>query len=283
MNCPVCQEASPGIKLIKDGTPILQCPHCAVAWWTPDADFEAKKTYDAAYFGGGSTDRGYDDYGQLESALLRTFRRRLKGLPLPDRNAELLDVGAAYSFAIRAARELGWEASGIEVSQAAVQASQAGGENRIAVASADAIPFRDGRFQVVTLWDVIEHLTDPNAALSEIARVLAPGGRLILTTGDVESALARLSGARWHLYTLPEHLYFFSRRSLQILLERNGFEIDQMTTEASFYTLGYLVERLRKSLLGTKGAGSGKWPGSNLEIPVNLFDIVRVTATRKSD
>lgn len=281
MSCPVCREARAAVKLVKDGTPILQCPACALAWWTPEEGFDPKDTYDASYFEGASSDRGYDDYGRLESSLLRTFRRRLQSLPESDRQGKLLDVGAAYSFAMRAAREMGWAACGIEVSHAAVRAAQRAGETRMAVASAEAIPFPDQSFQVATLWDVLEHIPDPTAAISDIARVLAPGGRLILTTGDVESWLARVSGPRWHLYTLPEHLYFFSRRSLEILLERNGFQIDQMTTEASFYTLGYLAERMRKTVLGQKQTAPANWPGSKFEIPVNLYDIVRVTATRK--
>ena len=281
MSCPVCQEASTGVKLVKNGTPILQCRACSLAWWIPEDGFDAKDTYDASYFGGASTERGYDDYAQLESSLMRTFRRRLESLPECDRKGGLLDVGAAYSFAMRAAREMGWEVSGIEVSRAAVQAAHAAGETQIAVASAEAIPFRDETFQVATLWDVLEHIPDPTAAISDVARVLAPGGRLILTTGDVESGLARISGPRWHLYTLPEHLYFFSRRSLEILLERNGFQVDSMTTEASFYTLGYLAERLRKTLFGQKRRATANWPGSKFEIPLNLYDIVRVTATRK--
>ena len=54
-----------------------------------------------------------------------------------------------------------------------------------------------------------------------------------------------------------------------------------MTTEASFYTLGYLAERLRKTLFGQKRRGPANWLGSKLEIPLNLYDIIRVTATRK--
>ena len=88
----------------------------------------------------------------------------------------------------------GWTVSGIEVSRAAVRAAYDAGETRLAVASAEAIPFPDETFQVATLWDVLEHIPDPTAAISDVARVLAPGGRLILTTGDVESWLARISG-----------------------------------------------------------------------------------------
>ncbi len=269
------------VKLIKDGIPILQCRACSLAWWVPGDDFDAKATYNASYFGGASTGHGYDDYGLLESSLRRTFRRRLSSLPQSEHEGTLLDIGAAYSFGMQAAREMGWRAVGIEISKAAAQAARTAGEQKIAVARAEAIPFEDNRFQVVTLWDVLEHVPDPDAVMKNVARVITPGGRLMLTTGNVESWLARLSRSKWHLYTLPEHLFFFSRKSLEILLDRHGFKVEAMTTEASFYTLGYLSERIRKTIFGQNRGHPARWPGANLEIPVNLYDILRVTATRE--
>jgi hypothetical protein len=103
----------------------------------------------------------------------------------------------------------------------------------------------------------------------------------VLTTGDVGSLAARLSGPRWHLYTIPEHLFFFSRRSLRLLLEAHGFRVEAQRAESSVYTLGYLVERLQKTLLGRTGGQRAAWPGSLLRIPVNLFDIVTVRAVRE--
>ena len=118
--------------------------------------------------------------------------------------------------------------------------------------------------------------------LGEVARVLRPGGKLLLTTGDVGSLVARFSGARWHLYTLPEHLFFYSRKSLHCLLEAHGLRIESMGAKGSVYPLGYLFERLGKSLFGLESGGrygSSLW---RLEIPVNLWDIVTVSAVRDS-
>jgi hypothetical protein len=103
----------------------------------------------------------------------------------------------------------------------------------------------------------------------------------VLTTGDVGSLVARLSGSRWHLYTIPEHLFFYSRRSLRLLLEAHGFRVEAQRADSSVYTLGYLVERLRKTLLGRARGQRATWPGSELRIPVNLFDIVTVQAVRE--
>ena len=95
--------------------------------------------------------------------------------------------------------------------------------------------------------------------------------------------MARLSGSRWHLYTLPEHLFFYSRRSLRLLLQAHGFRVEGIRAESAHYTLGYLVERLRKTLLGRPGRGPSTWPGAGLALPMNLFDVVTVRATRLGD
>jgi SAM-dependent methyltransferase len=212
--------------------------------------------------------------------LRRNFSRRLARIPSPRPGARLLDIGAAFGFAVAEARDAGWDATGLEISAAAARAGHAA-VGRVVVANAHRAPFAAESFDAVTLWDVLEHLSDPHAAVAEAARLLRPGGRLVLTTGDVGSLAARLSGARWHLYTIPEHLFFYSRRSLRLLLEAHGFRVETQRADSSVYTLGYLVERLRKTLLGRAGGQRATWPGSGLRIPVNLFDIVTVQAVRE--
>ena len=93
---------------------------------------------------------------------------------------------------------------------------------------------------------------------------------------------ARVSGRLWHLYTLPEHLFFFSRESLRRLLAQHGFEILRLRAESSYYTLGYAVAKLRKVLFGPRAPRRAKWPGEALCVPLNLFDIVTAVAARAS-
>jgi len=277
--CAACGARERRAKLRTHGVEILECGDCGLAFWEPGVGHRAAAVYDADYFDSSEAGHGYDDYAGLEEVLRRNFRRRVAAIPRPGPEARLVDIGAAYGYAVDESRRLGWRAVGLEISRAAaVRAARATGF-RVAVASADRAPLPDAAFQAATLWDVLEHLPAPGAAVAEAARLLAPGGSLVLTTGDVGSLAARLSGPRWHLYTIPEHLFFFTRESLRQLLARHGFAVESMRAEASLYTLGYLVERLRKSLLGRAGA-EARWPGASLGVPVNLFDIVTVRARR---
>jgi len=278
VRCTVCGAESPRPIHRKQDVEILRCRDCGLAFWTPPAGFRAQDLYDGAYFGNATASHGYDDYAALEGVLRRNFARRLQRMPPPPVGARLLDVGAAYGFAVSEARRLGWDASGLEVSASAAAAAARLSPGHIVVATASSTPFASASFDAVTLWDVIEHLAEPHDSMAEIARVLRPGGRLVLTTGDVGSAVARLSGSRWHLYTIPEHLFFHSRRSLRVLLEAHGFRVVSQRAESSVYTLGYLVERLRKTLFGGRMRRAAKWPGAGIALPVNLGDIVTVHA-----
>jgi SAM-dependent methyltransferase len=282
VKCAVCGAAPARPKLRVGGEQILDCPACGLAWWQPPATgFAPESLYDADYFSGAHAARGYDDYAGQEDALRHSFARRIARLGTPAAGARLLDVGAAFGFCVAEARRAGWRACGIEISAAAARGARRAAPGVVAVAHALRTPFRDACFDAVTLWDVLEHLADPHAAIAEVARVLAPGGRLALSTGDVGSLAARISGPRWHLYTLPEHLFFFSRPSLARLLADHGFELRSMRAEGSSYSLGYVVERLRKTLLRRPAVSAPRWPGSALRVPLNLFDIVTVHAVKR--
>jgi len=280
LSCPVCGAGPCSRALWKDGVEILACPDCGLRFWRPPPDFRPESVYDAAYFESREASRGYDDYAALEPALRRNFARRLARLGPPGRGARLLDVGAAHGFALAEAARAGFRAVGCEIARSAARRAGERAPGRICVANGLRLPFAAGSFQVVTLWDVLEHLADPHAALAEVARVLEPGGRLLLSTGDAGSLAARLSGARWHLYTLPEHLFFHTRESLRRLLEAHGLHVERLRAEAALYPLGYLVERLWKTLLRRPTGRALRFPGARLALPLNLYDVVTVEARR---
>lgn len=209
--CPLCGRPTRP-RFMKPPWEVRRCRSCciefAVGDWSPA---QARALYGADYFAGHSG-TGYTDYFGLDAALRRTARRRLAQLPS---GAGLLDIGCATGAFLAEAEER-YEVVGTDISLVACQVAAAR-NIPVVVARACTLPFSAGSFDVVTMWDTIEHLADPTAALSEVARVMRPGGTLALTTGDVQSWCRRLSGKRWHLYTLPEHRYFFGRDARQSL------------------------------------------------------------------
>lgn len=244
--------------------------------------------YDAAYFRdepGRPNREGYADYVADEAAHRRNARRRLRTLAAHHAaSGRLLDVGCAAGFFVAEAQALGWQAEGIDVSREMVSW---GAEH--VTARLNATKFADLELpracvDAVTMWDYIEHSSDARADVAHAHEILAPGGVLALSTGDVESRYARWSGGRWHLLTPRHHNFFFGRTTLARLLRDAGFELVRTTHEAAWYSLGHLLYKLETLLPGGIGrAGAYRLRRARLgelELPVNLFDIVTVVARK---
>jgi SAM-dependent methyltransferase len=123
--------------------------------------------------------------------------------------------------------DLGYEAHGVELNAAAAAGVDPRVRMRIAPQLADA-RYADSTFDAVILWHVLEHLPRPDATLAEIARILKPGGRLILAVPNSGSLQATWSGPNWFHLDLPRHLYHFDDKTLTRLVDRYGFQIRSM-------------------------------------------------------
>jgi SAM-dependent methyltransferase len=138
------------------------------------------------------------------------------------RRPRALDVGCATGALLDALRGRGWEPQGVELSTA--QASYGAGRYALPIhaGSLESARFPDASFDLVHASHLIEHLNDPAAFLGEVARVLAPGGLLVITTPNADGLQARLLGRNWRS-AIYDHLYLFSSRSLRALLLARGF------------------------------------------------------------
>lgn len=188
----------------------------------------------------------------------RSCRRSLRLLEryAPDRRGRLLDVGCSAGYFLSEADAAGWSVFGLEPSAWKAARARAllgpGGRGRVQETTLEKAPFAGGAFDAVVMWDVLEHVADPEAALAQTARLLRPGGILALNVPDVWSPVARLLGRRWPLL-LPEHLFYFSRRSLRRLLGGAGFEVLGFHLHPVFFSAGYVLHRLGQH--GFPGAG----------------------------
>src|SRR5207247_3222651 len=103
--------------------------------------------------------------------------------------------------------------------------------------------FSRGAFDVITMWDVIEHLADPQQELRHAHTLLRAGGLLALSTMNVETWFPRLLGRRWPWY-MQMHLYYFTPATLSQMLKRAGFEMIEAVPHKRAARLAYLVSRL---------------------------------------
>ncbi len=231
MRCPLCGGGPirPLYDRLEDGIGLDRCLSCGLRTVRPyPSAAQVAALYTADYFRSPQPQRlGYEDYGALRPALEATFRRNLLVLRRHAPPGRLLDVGCAEgTFLALAAREAGYEVSGVEISaEAAARARAASGAPVHAGTLAD-LPRPERPYDVVTLWDVLEHTTDPAEVLARVAGVLRPGGILALTVPDPDGLAGRAMGRWWFGYAkVREHPVFFRRATLRAALVRAGFEV----------------------------------------------------------
>jgi SAM-dependent methyltransferase len=142
-----------------------------------------------------------------------------------------LDVGCGAGTLMRAAGSRGWVPVGTEVAPTAADAvSREGFEVHLRMLE-DA-PFADASFDVVSIVEVVEHVTDAESLLRSARQVLRPGGALYLTTPHGRGFSARTLGLRWSVVAPPEHLQLFSVKGLKALAERSGLRVRELHTHA---------------------------------------------------
>ncbi|MGH7592603.1 MAG: class I SAM-dependent methyltransferase [Gemmatimonadales bacterium] len=192
---------------------------------------------------------GYDQYLEELQNIRRTFDDRLRYLPTPRNQPRLIDVGAAVGTFVERARLAGWDAEGLEPSEwAARYARESLGQPVRTVMLEDA-GIEPGSVDAVTLWEVIEHLPDPSSTLRTIRRILRPDGVLALSTPDAGSLVARVLARRWPgWHKIPEHLFYFDRRTLRRMLADAGFQVTQSRYVPLVVSRGYLLDRVGQVL-----------------------------------
>jgi SAM-dependent methyltransferase len=173
----------------------------------------------------------------------RTFARALDDIDaLAPTRGHLLDVGTAAGSFLHVAEARGWEVSGCEPNVWLCEWGRTTYGLDIRPGTLSDQRFSDQAFDVVTVWDVLEHASDPRALLTECHRVLKPGGLLVLNCPDSESWIARVMGRRWPML-LTVHLYYFTRGTLGELLRRVGFDVLRMRPHIQWLELGYVLTR----------------------------------------
>jgi SAM-dependent methyltransferase len=138
----------------------------------------------------------------------------------------------------------GFDVQGVEFSRSAIAAASPAIRPRIFEGTLDGMP-ADGLFDVVSAFDLIEHVPDPRAFLRRCAGLLKPGGTLIISTPDTGHLLRFLMRSRWPMLQPMQHLFLFSRRSFEGALRAEGFADVAMSAAYKTLSLEYLIDQIK--------------------------------------
>ncbi len=201
---------------------ILGCPSCEhrAAEIAPAHDHVEEQYGDAYFFGGGA---GYSDY-LAEAPLLRERGRQYGRLLRRYRaSGRVLDVGSAAGCILHGLTDEGWSGVGLEPNAHCVEHARETLGLDVRVGTLESFASAEP-FDVVTMFQVVPHFTDPAAALAAAAALTLPGGLWLIETWNRASWTARLFGQRWHEYSPPTVLHWFSADGLARLAARHGME-----------------------------------------------------------
>jgi SAM-dependent methyltransferase len=266
----------------KNGFDIYSCTGCGLAFVHPVPD--PARVYTRDYFAGATLGFGYVNYDYDKAPMAPALRGYLRAIaPLAPRHATLLDVGAATGVFISLAQQHGFDARGVELSEYAAQEARRKG---LAVATGTLADLSASeRFDVITMLDVIEHMPDPRREIGLARERLQDGGVLAISTLDGGSLYARLMGRRWNQIVPPEHLYYFNRAALRLLLDEAGFDVTGISAVGKRFRLPYIFKTLyawqRIALWERLLQWSSQGAPSRLAVPINLRDNMFVIARKR--
>ncbi|NCO41281.1 MAG: hypothetical protein COZ06_15655 [Armatimonadetes bacterium CG_4_10_14_3_um_filter_66_18] len=224
--CSVCGSAASRPLLADEGQPVVQCRCCGFVYCNPIPDPGELEEYYT---------ESYDDWDYWQTTFRHdrslVFREGLREIRRLQPWGRLLDVGCSLGFFLEAAREAGYDVTGVDVSRSAVAFARERLHLDARACPLEEAGFPAEHFDVVTLWDVLEHLPEPRAALDEAHRILRPGGLLVIRLPNVAFHLPKtrlgrlLCPGQFIGLDARNHLNHYSPGTLARALSGAGFEI----------------------------------------------------------
>lgn len=215
---------------------IVHCNNCGLVYSNPIlTPKEIEKLYRQSKY----------TYGKYESDLNQTYGKYLQFLlTIYPKKQRLLEIGCGNGFFLKEALKLGFnKVWGVEPGKAIVKKADSKIKKQIIVDVFKKGQFKSDYFDVICMFQVLDHLVDPNEALQECFRILKPGGCLLCINHDVDSLSAKILGEKSPIFDI-EHIYLYDKNTLSRIMLKNGFKIITVFDVANLYPLSYWLRML---------------------------------------
>ena len=279
-DCLVCKNRE--MKNIYSGI-LRKCLACGFITANLELnDSAVEELYNDGYFKG----EEYLDYEADKPVIQKNFRKKIRVMKKIAENEirSILDIGCAYGFFGEVVKELipDTEYVGLDISEEAIH--YASEKLNLSVIRGNYLDYKvNEKFTDVCMWGVIEHLQFPDRVIEKIHSDLLPGGRVWITTGNIRALVPRFMRSKWRMIHPPTHLHYFSTRSLSLLLENNGFNVERISypfvsrgCKQIFYSTFMLGREPGNFIRDVYSAIPEK-----MSLSINTFDIMFLQAVKK--
>lgn len=246
LTCPLCQDHDPRLFYHENGFDYWFCGSCGLLFLWPLPDSPFLHDHYQEYLSVDPTE--VEDWGREMTPVINSTADDLAALlPAP---GTVLDIGCGYGFFLEAMLKRGWQVEGIELSRPAAAIARAKTGAVIHSCAVEEMQIV-ARFDVITLFYVIEHVADPVAILQAVRKLLKPDGVLVLRYPNTTPILrfSRRLARKLKLMQAPSHLYDYHARSMPLLLRQAGFKSFRTTLNANTRSAN-LAKRLISCYIG---------------------------------
>ena len=249
--CPLCHFSNSRVKYHVDDFRIVKCNECGFVYLSnPVQIAEESHNYEEYFYSAKLAEYSETSRDENIRQAWNINEQRLRFIGRYVSDGKILDVGCGRGFFLHHAQQEGFVGHGVEISrQAAHYASEHFGLT-VHICNLDQEITIDEKFDVITLWHVLEHFQNPRAALENIRRLLNPGGRIFIEVPNLNSLKFKLSSRKnkWRGGNHPKyHRSFFTRETLDRMLKAAGFSTVQnvhMVYKTGSSSLLYLIKKM---------------------------------------
>jgi len=249
--CNICGFDDPEPAFAIDSGFVVRCRNCGLAYQNPRPDQSVN--YEEDFFSKEYRDFYGLDYIQDRENISRIARRRLDAIGPLASGGKILDVGCAAGFFLHEARSRGMEPWGVEISGFAFRYASHELNLEVHHGTLESAGYPSDFFDIATLWYVLEHVDDPRELLTEVHRVLRPGGVLGVAVPNLRSLFRLVHPRQWMEERRKQrhHLYDFEPRTLRALMEKTGFAVHSISSEGKMARSG-----ISRAVVGGLGLGN---------------------------
>ncbi len=223
-HCKACDTAiNPATDKIghKNGYDLLKCTGCGTATISPFPSIAELIEFYQSY-------EGTVDYQKKADKKIARAKKRIARLKGMTKGNKFLDVGCNYGFTIKAALDLGLDATGIDIDDTAVtQSKKSFGDKYFYTIPVEDYAAGGKKADIIYTSEVVEHVHNPDSFVASLAKILNDDGIIYLTTPDSGHWRVPKPFEKWEQVIPPEHINYFNRQGMTTLFEKHGLTVEK--------------------------------------------------------